>query len=362
MKKNNILIDLERMRYPYSGLSNVCDALIKGIKELQKIDNTITYYGNNNTLQKIQVDKREYWKPWHKIHNPILSKYNLIHITHQASTYFPNCNSDKILTLHDLNFLHEEKSKRKIKKEIEVFNNNLKNTKYLVCISEFTKQDFLNNKHLFTYDSNMKIVVIHNGIVFKKYKKNLTLDNYKFLKNKDYILNIGVLHPKKNQISLLHLLTNNQSLYLVLVFSSKKTEYETLFIKKAKELGVFNRILCLENITEDQKSFLLENCKALVHPSIAEGFGIPPIEAMYFGKPVFVSRLTSLPEIVGQEGFYWNSFDAEHMNIVFNEGIAYYNSIPQKKELLINWAMKYSHTEMAKKYLSLYSKITVKHA
>ena len=52
-----------------------------------------------------------------------------------------------------------------------------------------------------------------------------------------------------------------------------------------------------------KKNALLQHCQALCQPSLAEGFGIPPIEAMAFGRPVFLSKCTSLPEIGAEEAF-----------------------------------------------------------
>ncbi|CAL2078953.1 Glycosyltransferase involved in cell wall bisynthesis [Tenacibaculum sp. 190524A02b] len=354
-KSKKILVDLERMRYPNSGLSNVCEALVKGFEKLGFID-SLSFYGEETIISNLKIKNKEFWKPWNRIFNPVVKKYDFVHITHQVSSYFPNCKKPKIVTLHDLNFLHEGKSKKKIAKEIKRINKSLKNTKYLICISEFTKQDFLNNKALFKYPKDMCIEVIHNGLIFEDFETDYS-EKLTFLEDKEFLLNIGVIHPKKNQLSLLSLLVDNPDIYLVLVFSNKKADYESLIIKKSKELGIYNRILFFENIEEKQKIHLLKNCKALVHPSKAEGFGIPPIEAMYFEKPVFVSNLTSLPEIAGKEAYYWKSFDSKSMSKVFKEGIKDYDNDSQKRQRLKKWALKYDYLEMARKYIELYKKI-----
>lgn len=54
---------------------------------------------------------------------------------------------------------------------------------------------------------------------------------------------------------------------------------------------------------------LYESCVAFLFPSITEGFGLPVIEAMSFGTPVFLSNSSSLPEVGGNEAFYWNSYE-----------------------------------------------------
>ena len=74
-------------------------------------------------------------------------------------------------------------------------------------------------------------------------------------------------------------------------------------------------------INTEEKQFYLQHCTAFVFPSLLEGFGIPPIEAMRFGKPVFLSNLTSLPEIGGEKAFYWDNFDAKYMATIFEKGM-----------------------------------------
>lgn len=350
-----ILVDIERIRYRNTGLANVCINLVKGLKAIDAYKN-IAFYGK----KKGEFTFFEKWRPWHKIINLVVNKYKVLHVLHQGSTYFPKYKGKKIVTLHDLNFLHEGKSDKKVQKEIKVINKNLENTSILVCISEFVKADFLKNKHLFNYPNEMKIEVVYNGLDFSFFDKQIKSVETYFpkLKNKDFILNIGVINPKKNQLSLLCLLKNNPNLYLVIVYSSKKEYYEQTIISKAKEQGVLDRLFLLNNVTVSEKSSLLNSCKALVHPSKAEGFGIPPIEAMYLKKPVFISNLTSLPEVAGKEAYYWNSFEEEAMINVFKNGLEDFNNNKLIKEKrLKNWAKKYNYVEMAKQYNNLYKQL-----
>lgn len=350
-----VLIDTERARYPNTGLANVCANLVKGLTALG-LNNTFTFYGNKNNNFLFF----ERWKPWHKFINLVANKYDVLHVLHQGSTYFPKYKGKKIVTLHDLNFLYEGKSDKKIQKEINIINKNLENTIVLVCISEFVKSDFLKHKNLFNYPKEMKIEVIYNGLDFSVFDTNIKsiATFFPSLKNKKFILNIGVINPKKNQLSLLFLLKNSPDLYLVLVYSSKKEHYKQAIINKAEELGVSERLLFLSNVTPSEKSSLLNSCIALVHPSKAEGFGIPPIEAMYLKKPVFVSGLTSLPEVSGNEAYYFTSFDEESMVKVFTDGLKdFQDNKLIKQEKLKDWAEKYNHIIMAKKYNELYKKV-----
>ena len=78
---------------------------------------------------------------------------------------------------------------------------------------------------------------------------------------------------------------------------------------------------------------------------------------MGLGKPVFLSTLTCLPEIGGDEAFYWDNFDADYMRSIFEKGMAVYENDPQKAERLRVHAALFSWEKAAKGYLELYEKV-----
>src|SRR5207344_2364333 len=65
----------------------------------------------------------------------------------------------------------------------------------------------------------------------------------------------------------------------------------------------------VQEVSDARKSWLYAHCKAFLFPSLTEGFGLPPLEAMHFGKPVFLSKLTSLPEVGGDAAAYFDDFE-----------------------------------------------------
>ncbi|WP_435523921.1 glycosyltransferase [Chryseobacterium indoltheticum] len=145
---------------------------------------------------------------------------------------------------------------------------------------------------------------------------------------------------------------------LVLVTSSAKSDYKERFLQKVKDLGLEKRVHILENVENNEKYFLLQHCESYCHPSLAEGFGIPPVEAMFFGKPVFLSNLTSLPEIGGDLAFYFNDFSPNSMKRVYDEGIKKFNADKENYiEKLKERASKFSYKQMAESYEQLYKNL-----
>ncbi len=353
--KKKILIDVERLKYPRSGIANVCISLIKGLdKKLYQFKYSL--YGPAKNIPSFTGNFQIInWKFWQKKIPINTSSFSLIHVTHQLSEYFhkKNSNQRKVVTLHDLNFLHDNSSERKIKKSKTLVQKNIGNADAIVCISEFVKEDFIKNINLFNINKDVKIEVIYNGLIFPENEKFSSNKNYDFI-NRNFILNIGVLFPKKNQESLLNLISENDR-DLVLIASSAKSQYQEIFFQKVKSLGLEKRVHLLENIENTEKYFLLQHCESYCHPSLAEGFGIPPVEAMYFGKPIFLSKLTSLPEIGGDLAFYFEDFTAESMKNVYNKGMEKFNANPEYfNKKLKERAEKFSYTKMADAYEKLY--------
>ncbi len=355
MKK--ILIDLERLRYPNSGLANVFRNLSKGLQTV-KTTNQFFFFGEENSLQNIAPQNAVVkWKRWFRYWYNFGKNYDIIHSSNQLSSYFhkKHKSTTKILTLHDLNFLHENLSESKRNRMLKRVNNNLKNTDYLVCISNFVKEDVLKNKEILRFENVKEIVVIHNGIEFPA-NRAYDLGQFSHLKNTNYILNIGVLFDKKKQKKLVEMLPYLNT-DLVLVSSIEKEPYANEVRNRIAELGLKDRVHLLKNISEEEKYALIQNAEAMCHPSIAEGFGIPPIEAMAFGKPVFLSTFTSLPEIGGNFAFYFNDFQPEKMANTYLEGMKKYKEDKSLAENIKKWALQFDYRRMAKNYNKLYERI-----
>lgn len=353
-----ILIDAERLKYPKSGIANVCVSLIKGLDEKEP-DFDYTFYGPKKNIPQTKKNFTVIdWKFWQKKISINTGKFDLIHTAHQLSDYFHHIKKGqkKVVTLHDLNFLHDNSQERKISKSKKLVQKNIGNADAIVCISEFVKDDFIKNKALFTLKANVKLEVIYNGLIFPETTDFNSRNSYSFIGEK-YILNIGVLFPKKNQEVLLDLISQNDR-HLVLVTSSAKSAYKEKFLEKIKTLGLENRVHILENVDNNEKYYLLQHCESYCHPSLAEGFGIPPVEAMYFGKPVFLSRLTSLPEIGGDLAFYFDDFSAEHMQQVYTSGMQLYEAQTDgMASQLRKRALKFGYLEMAEAYEKLYREL-----
>ncbi len=184
--KKNILIDLERLRYPNSGIANVFRNLAKGLQE-NNSKFEIFFFGKREQLEKFEPKpKCVFWNKTHRFFERFSGEFDLIHVSHQLSSYFHRNykNTIKIVTLHDLNFLYENLTDSKKRKMLGKVRSNVKNADYIVCISEYAKQSFIRNKRLFTFTKLKDIVVIHNGIHLPEHRE-YQLGKYSYLKDKN---------------------------------------------------------------------------------------------------------------------------------------------------------------------------------
>jgi len=118
----------------------------------------------------------------------------------------------------------------------------------------------------------------------------------------------------------------------------------------------YELVLITKFVSEEELDNLYKNASLFVFPSLSEGFGLPPLEAMARGVPVVSSNATCLPEILGDAAVYFNPLDVDDMaekikKTLSNDGV--------KKALIrkgLEQIKKYSWEKMAEETLELYSK------
>lgn len=287
-------------------------------------------------------------RKWHKL-TGVATEANLWHCTHQDSAYFPVENKTAIaMTIHDLNFL-ERPDYSKWRKSVKTrrLQKKINRCKGLVYISEFVKNTVHANLEI---PAGVMEQVIYNGV-----SSMAAAATKQVVNGKAYLFSIG-LHPKKNYAVALPILQSNPG-YQWIIAGSDDKGYRQELEQLAAQMGVSEQLEFTGTVSEETKWKLYQNCTALLFPSLAEGFGLPVLEAMSFGKPVFLSDRTSLPEIGGKEAFYFRSFEPEHMQQVFADGMEKYKNDPEKPQRLMKYAAQFTWENAAKNYLKFYQTI-----
>ncbi|GAA4448458.1 hypothetical protein GCM10023189_06360 [Nibrella saemangeumensis] len=356
MKK--IFVDAERLRDLNSGLGQFCLHLGKELVEKRPANAGMTFLvpGEHSGIFGEQVQYREVmWS--HKFY--MSGNYDIWHCTHQDSSYQPVSGQNKlILTIHDLNFMDRtDYSPDKKARRLASLQRSINRSAALTAISEYTAS--VVRQHL-TIPEGIPFRVIYNGNsaadqegTFSERGSSVTLTR---LRNEPYFLFLGVIHPKKNVHVLLPLLEAFPDWALVLA-GNDSHPYAKHIMAEAERLGIADRLIIPGAVDEATKHWLYENCGAFLFPSLSEGFGLPVVEAMTYGKPVFLSDRTSLPEIGGREAYYWDSFEPEAMAEVLFNGLSDFKQNPFRAERLRKRAAQFSWERAAQEYWALYQEV-----
>ncbi len=355
MKK--IILDCDLMRHRNSGLYYYCLNLGHYVQQMLQDDvsASISFYippaekgsfGNHGQYIAEAKDWRNFFKPF-------LRHCDVWHSPFQSGRIVPDKKKyphiKVLLTIHDLNQLHEGKPVAEQQKSLAHTQSLINRADAIVCISEFCKQDVLLHCDI----SNKPLYVIQNGI--HRVEEPLLLSS-SIKPTRPFLFGMGYVNRKKNYHVLLPLL-KDESLEMVIAGKLDEPDYVSMIKQQATDMGVVNRLHLPGPVTDGEKSWYLQNCLAFVHPSLAEGFGAPVVEAMKFGKPLFISSLTSLPEIGGEVAFYFHNFEPCYMQEVFTTGMQRYHK-ENMSAAIKNRALQFDWRQKAKEYLAVYKKMT----
>jgi len=351
-KPTTILFDAERMKYPNTGLFYFCKQLAQSlITKAPEANAQVQLFLPSNQQQQFSGDTKILpIQFWYKYHLPVFKQIDIWHTTSQDSAYFPfHFKKPIVFTIHDLNYYHDErKSMAKRNNWLKQLQKKVDASSHIVFISEYTAKDVQAHIKL----KGKPFSIIYNGCNFNE----TSLPTIPIHAPKEpYIFSIGTIALKKNFHVLPALLANNQ-MQLVIAGITQQPQYLEQIISEAKKWGVENRLIFTGAISENDKQWYYANCNAFVFPSLSEGFGLPLVEAMHFGKPIFISNATSLPEIAGDAAYIFPDFDPQHMQSVFEAGMKDFTANNREEKVKARAAF-FNWDEAAAAYLNIYQQL-----
>ena len=350
-----IFLESHNLKNPYSGFGQFNFHLIKALSELKHGDFEIVLNAKDVKGLKDEFGSKFKYNKYHSLtrYKPfrIKKKYDLWHCLNQNIKIEPFFDIPYLLTVHDVHFVTEG-SPEEQKKLKTLFNEKLKRCSAITYISEFTKTD----THAHFSIPDVPEYVIYNGNTITDIN---VAEDYQpsQIPSKPYLYSIGDFSERKNFISLVNMLSFIPEYNLVLS-GNNNSSYAEKLNETVNRLGLQNRVIQTGKISELDKQYYLQNCSAFVFPSLREGFGIPPIEAMRFGKPVFLSKNTSLPEIGGENSFFWDHYDPEYMAKILIEGM---QKFEKNRSFYENWfkarAKSFDWKNTAAQYIEVYKSL-----
>lgn len=285
-------------------------------------------------------------------------KLDLLHTQYFIPFYRP---CPVVCTIHDICFEHF----RTIFTIPEYIRQKLlipyaaKHSKLIYTVSHYSKEDIVNHYKV----KPQKVLVTYNAVSSKFKKLNRDELDERELRKKygigdsRYILSVGNLQPRKNltrliQAYLSYIKKSKDKSKLVIV-GKKAWMYDDILKEACKKSDsiIFTGYVSTEDLVR-----LYNAATCFIYPSFFEGFGLPPLEAMACGTPVAVANSTSLPEVVGDAGRYFNPFSVEDITQCIFEMMSEENNKPYLKKAEIQ-KLKFKWEKSSRIILNSYIKV-----
>jgi len=347
------------------------------VRYLVKHDTTNQYHvfvtgeaGNNfpiyaPNLTKSSVPFRHYTYSEQFLYPKTLKQtgLDLIHYTNfNAPIFFKNIRS--VVTIHDLTlwFFPGRKQKGAFKQALYriVIRQSCRNARHIIAITEATKRDIVK---LLKIDP-AKITVVYEAASERYHQlvqpANLEQIKRKFNITKPYFLYIGQWRAHKNVVRLIRafaLLRRRYQLDYQLVLGSKIDSAYPEIISTIKELGLQDDVVLTGYLADEELPYLYNGAECFVFPSLYEGFGLPPLEAMACGTPVVSSNVSCMPEVLGDAAVYFDPLNVEDMAKAMAEVGKNYTLKRELKAKGLKQAKLYSFDRMAEETLAVYRRV-----
>lgn len=344
----------------YGANSGVNNHIAGIIGELMRLDNNNKYYAVVDNYLDLPIYSEGRFPQLSEesakqgITRMLCERYD-VELVHSFFYPYETLNSKikKILTIHDLFPFHYGNN-------VELFRKSIRESAIIsdkiIAVSNYTKQEII--EHLGV--SEERIQVIYAGI-------NLKLDTdidtkpilEKYNLQEEYLMAVSTFKPRKNIKGLIEAFSlfkerhfNNKAKLVLVGKEIEKFDYvrEVHEVAKKCEMDII-----FTGYTSDQElSALYRGATAVACVSFLEGFGLPVLEAMKYGKAVIASDTTSIPEAGGDAALYCNPYDVESIADAIEEVLLNDEKRREYEQKSVLHVQNFSYRKMAEQTLDLY--------
>ncbi len=230
----------------------------------------------------------------------------------------------------------------------------------IIAVSECTKRDAIRLYHL----PPEKITVIYEGVdpaLRPVEDKNLIEQaRARYAHDQPFVLYLGTIEPRKNLIALIDAVRALRARGLphrLLIAGRKGWLYQATF-DHVTRTGMSEAVVFLDYVPDAELPALFAACDAFVFPSLYEGFGLPPLEAMACGAPVVCSNTSSLPEVVGEAAVLFDPRDVGEIAGAIERVVSDVALRDELRAKGIAQAAKFSWERAARETLAVYERVT----
>ncbi|MDD5606011.1 MAG: glycosyltransferase family 1 protein [Patescibacteria group bacterium] len=329
---------------------------------LPEVAETFPFYAKN--LKKWPVPYKHYTYSEQLLYPSVLKKarLDLIHYTNfNTPVFFTQVKS--VVTVHDLTlwFFPGRKQKSWLRRVVyrQVMRQSCENATRIIAVSKGTKTDIV--KYLGINAD--KIDVIYESAP-KRYRDKVEPKRLEAIKAKHnisrpYFLYVGEWRPHKNLVRLIRAFATFKRQYQLdyqLVLVGKLDPFAPEIPETIKQLGLQDDVITTGYVADQDLPYFYAGAFAFIFPSLYEGFGIPPLEAMAAGVPVISSNASVMPEILGDAALFFNPKSLEDIAQAMYKLATTFRLQKELKDKGFQQIKKYSYTKMVKETLNTYRK------
>ena len=362
-----IAIDARLTHYRVGGTSRYITALISAFEQLQP-PHDLTLLQSRKSSERLSdcFGSASVWTPpHHPLERAALSVELLRHrfdLLHSPDFIAPFRGAQRhVITVHDLSFIHFPEyftaaSRNYYNGQISA---SVRRADHILAVSEATKRDLID---ILDVPSEMITVQLH-GVdrQFKPLAPSYSINTIQSLDlPQSYFLFVGTLEPRKNLVGLARayrdLKLELPDAPKLVIVGRPGWHFEQL-MTDLSAVGIDKDIIINHDVADCQLPALYNHAVSLITPSYFEGFGLPALEAMACGTVPIVSRVASLPEIVGDVGLLIDPHDIATISTALKRTLTDSHWREQQSAAALRRAARFRWSDTARIVLDCYDKV-----
>jgi glycosyltransferase involved in cell wall biosynthesis len=229
--------------------------------------------------------------------------------------------------------------------------------KRIITDSEYTKNDIV--RHLGIKPEKISVVHLAIDPIYRPVEdaRRLEAARKKYGITGEYVFYAGTHQPRKNLVRLVKAFSRLKTKDHLLVITGKKEERRREVYDTVERLGLSERVVFTGMVPEEDLPELYSMADLFVFPSLYEGFGLPPLEAMACGTPVVTSEATSLPEVVGDAALIADPLDVDSIALCMERVLSNASFAGELREKGFSRVKRFSWLKTAEKTLDVYNEV-----
>lgn len=359
-----------------SGLATYTINLLTNIQKQENLKNIFMFYPTEHKTDIFDINsmpknmligerRHDFWNKVYQIEWELNFPIDFFHNTVNGIGLPTNLNCNHVITLHDVipYVMPETVDRPHLDYTFSHTPDIVKNATHIITVSNFSKLDI--QRYFGVSDDKITVTHLAADDIYKPMNRDTARSVIfnKYGVDRHYILYLGGFSPRKNIARLIQAFQKVRDSYEkpidLLILGEHQRSYSFLW-SLAEKLKLTDNVKFLNFIPTNDLPYFYNGADVFVYPSLYEGFGLPPLEAMQCGTPVVTSNVSSIPEIVGDAALLANPYNIDEigqqiLKLLTDKDLWTLHSMMGQAK-----AREYSWDKTAEKTIEVYKKVCEK--